>query len=97
MIRLIRKDGVEMLLNTEAIQSMESSDGTVSNCRTVITLVNGEKLEVKNHIGDLTTKSKAYVKGINQERKEFEKTEKDKEKGDEKPGKKKKNERRYSR
>ncbi len=78
MIRLIRIDGVEILLNTDAIQTVKDENGTV------ITLVNGEKLRVKNWVSDVAQKAKAYVRGINQEKKEIEKAEKEKEKEREK-------------
>ena len=72
MIRLIRKDGVEILLNTDAIQSANDKDGTV------ITMVDGEKLEVKNTLYDVAQKTKAFVKGIKQERKDYDKSLKEK-------------------
>ena len=41
MIRLIRQDGVEILLNVDIIKSIQGAGPTV------ISLANGEKLEVK--------------------------------------------------
>jgi len=58
MIRLIRQDGVEILLNVDAIKSIQGKDPTV------ITLNNGEKLNVKNHPSDITEKIKAYRIGF---------------------------------
>lgn len=58
MIRLIRHDGVEILLNVDLIKSIEASP------ETTIVLVNGEKLVVKNHPGDVTEKIKAYRIGV---------------------------------
>jgi len=58
MIRLIRQDGVEILLNVDIIKSIRGTGPTV------ITLANGEKLEVKNHSRDITEKIKAYKAGI---------------------------------
>jgi uncharacterized protein YlzI (FlbEa/FlbD family) len=58
MIRLIRQDGVEILLNVDAIKSVQGTDPTV------ITLNNGEKLKVKNHHRDITEKIKAYRIGV---------------------------------
>lgn len=58
MIRLIRQDGVEILLNVDAIKSIQGKDPTV------ITLNNGEKLNVKNHFLDITEKIKAYRIGF---------------------------------
>ena len=58
MIRLIRQDGVEILLNVDIIKSIQGMGPTI------ITHANGEKLEVKNHPGDITEKIKAYKAGI---------------------------------
>jgi uncharacterized protein YlzI (FlbEa/FlbD family) len=58
MIRLIRQDGVEILLNVDTIKSIQGMGPTV------ITMTNGEKLEVKNHPRDITEKIKAYKAGI---------------------------------
>lgn len=58
MIRLIRKDGVEILLNVDLIKSIEKTP------ETVITLTNGEKVEVKNAVGDITEKIRAYRIGL---------------------------------
>lgn len=60
MIRLIRKDGVEILLNVDMIQTIDG-DG-----ETVIHLHNGEMLRVKNHPRDITEKIRAYRLGIKQ-------------------------------
>jgi flagellar protein FlbD len=57
MIRLIRADGVEILLNVDMIKSIEAYP------ETTIILTNGEKLVVKNHPGDITEKIKAYQIG----------------------------------
>jgi uncharacterized protein YlzI (FlbEa/FlbD family) len=54
MIRLIRQDGVEILLNVDVIKSIEGKEPTV------ITLNNGEELKVKNHPLDITEKINAY-------------------------------------
>jgi flagellar protein FlbD len=61
MIRLIRKDGVEILLNIDMIKTIEKTP------ETVITLINGEKLVVKNAVGDITEKMRAYRLGIQEE------------------------------
>ncbi|UCH92973.1 MAG: flagellar FlbD family protein [Candidatus Aminicenantes bacterium] len=68
MIRLIREDGIEILLNTAYIQQVGSDE----NRRAVITLTNGEVLKVKNPAYDVTQKTKAYLKGLKEERKEYE-------------------------
>ena len=60
MIRLIRNDGVEILLNVNLIQSIEVLP------ETTIILTTGEKLVVKNHPGDVTEKIKAYQIGIDE-------------------------------
>jgi uncharacterized protein YlzI (FlbEa/FlbD family) len=69
MIRLIREDGVEILLNTTVIQKVEMDE----NRRAVITLTDGEILKVKNPVYDVTQKSKAFLKGIKEERRAYEK------------------------
>lgn len=53
MIRLIRLDGVEFLLNTELIKTIERDKNTV------ITLKTGEKISVKNTESDVIQKIKA--------------------------------------
>ena len=57
MIRLFRFDGVEILLNVDQISQVESTPTTV------ITLLNGEKIEVKNSETDVVTKLKAARMG----------------------------------
>ncbi len=69
MIRLHREDGVEILLNTTAIQKVEMSEER----RAVITLTDGEILKVKNPVYDVTQKAKAFLKGIKEERRAYEK------------------------
>lgn len=69
MIRLIREDGVEILLNTTVIQKVEMGEER----RAVITLTDGEILKVKNPVYDVTQKSKAFLKGIKEERRAYEK------------------------
>lgn len=58
MIRLIRNDGIEILLNVDMIKTIEKTPDTV------ITLINGEKVVVKNAVGDITEKIRAYRIGI---------------------------------
>ena len=63
MIRLIREDGLEILLNADQIHSLAPRpDG-----RTGIRLLDGEELVVKNHHGDITTKIEAWIAGRNSE------------------------------
>jgi flagellar protein FlbD len=61
MIRLFRHDGMEFLLNVDLISQVESLPDTV------ITLLSGEKIKVKNNISDVITKIKAYRQGIEEE------------------------------
>jgi uncharacterized protein YlzI (FlbEa/FlbD family) len=60
MIRLIRKDGMEILLNVDSIRKVETTP------ETVITFVNGEKVEVKNSGGDILQKIDAYRIGLSE-------------------------------
>lgn len=53
MIRLFRQDGLEFMLNIDLIKDI-NADPT-----TVITLLNGEKIQVKNTLTDVLTKIKA--------------------------------------
>lgn len=66
MIRVIRADGVEILLNTLHIDRVEGSKDTP----TIITLDNGEKIEVKTPAYDVVHKIKSFRFGISQERRE---------------------------
>ena len=68
MIRLIREDGIEILLNTNVIQKVEADEER----RAVITLVTGEVVKVKNPVYDVTQKSKAYLRGLKDERRGYE-------------------------
>lgn len=69
MIRLCREDGVEILLNTTFIKKV----GMDEERRAVITLTNGEIIKVKNPVYDVTQKAKAFLKGIKEERRTYEK------------------------
>jgi uncharacterized protein YlzI (FlbEa/FlbD family) len=66
MIRLIRTDGQEILLNADWIKSIEG------NSHTTIILTTGEKITVKNEIVDVITKLRAALSGKEQERREYE-------------------------
>jgi uncharacterized protein YlzI (FlbEa/FlbD family) len=57
MIRLLRIDGIEILLNVDLIRQVESTPATV------ITLLNGEKIKIKNSETDIVTKIKAARHG----------------------------------
>lgn len=61
MIRLTRKDGVEILLNTEKIKRIEEGP-----CTRII-LIDGEVLLVKNSLFDISTKIKAAEAGKKEE------------------------------
>ena len=68
MIRLFRHDGLEFLLNIDLISQVESTPNTV------ITLLSGEKVKVKNTIADVITKIKAYRLGIEEENRDLDET-----------------------
>lgn len=53
MIRLFRQDGLEFMLNIDLIKEITDDPATV------ITLLSGEKIEVKNTLTDVLTKIKA--------------------------------------
>lgn len=61
MIRLFRRDGLEFMLNVDLIKDIAADPDTI------ITLLNGEKIQVKNTLSDVVTKIKAYRIGINEE------------------------------
>lgn len=63
MIRLIRIDGQEILLNADQIHSiLPQPEG-----ETKIRLLDGEELRVKNHHADITTKIEAWILGRREE------------------------------
>ncbi len=66
MIRLIRTDGTEILLNVDLIQTVESAGDTV------ITLTGGEKIAVKNSVADVITKANAFHSGLADETRIYE-------------------------
>jgi uncharacterized protein YlzI (FlbEa/FlbD family) len=61
MIRLYRLDGTEFLLNVDLIGQVNSTAGTV------ITLLSGERIEVKNTEADVVAKMKAARQGRHEE------------------------------
>lgn len=65
MIRLFRLDGLELMLNVDMIKDIKTGPPLV------ITLLNGETIQVKNSMTDVLTKIKAYRKGIEDENYEF--------------------------
>ncbi|GEM_PF-1711419 len=70
MIRVIRDDGIEILLNTKLIEKVEEDE----KFKAVITLSTGEKIKVKTPVYDVIQKAKAYHYGISEERSEYDKT-----------------------
>jgi len=66
MIRLFRQDGLEFMLNIDLIKDIADDPATV------ITLISGEKIEVKNTMTDVLTKIRAYRQGIADENREDE-------------------------
>lgn len=65
MIRVIRNDGMEILLNTEMIEFVERTP------ETVVTLKTGDKLVLKSSLGDVMQKIDANRLGVrDEERKE---------------------------
>ena len=65
MIRLFRLDGLELMLNVNLIKEIKAGHPTV------LTLVNGETIEVKNTLTDVLTKIRAHRKGIEDENREL--------------------------
>jgi uncharacterized protein YlzI (FlbEa/FlbD family) len=68
MIRLFRHDSLEILLNVDLISQVESTPDTV------ITLLSGEKIKVKNTNADVMTKIKACRLGIEEENRDLDET-----------------------
>jgi len=66
MIRLFRQDGLEFMLNIDLIKDIADDPATV------ITLISGEKIQVKNTMTDVLTKIRAYRQGIADENREDE-------------------------
>jgi flagellar protein FlbD len=61
MIRLFRQDGLEFMLNIDLIRDITADPDTV------ITLLSGEKIQVKNSLSDVQTKIKACRIGMEDE------------------------------
>jgi uncharacterized protein YlzI (FlbEa/FlbD family) len=77
MIRLYRHDGLEILLNVDLISEVKSTPDTV------ITLLGGEKIKVKNTENDVMTKIKACRLGLEEENRDL-----DEKHPDSRPGRK---------
>lgn len=65
MIRLFRLDGLEIMLNIDMIKDVQSGRPTV------LTLISGEKLAVKNTQTDVMTKIRACRKGREDEERDL--------------------------
>lgn len=61
MIRVIRADGMEILLNTEMIESVEKYP------QTVVTLKTGDRIVLKSSAGDVMQKIDASRLGVREE------------------------------
>ncbi|MGE5339859.1 MAG: flagellar FlbD family protein [Candidatus Omnitrophota bacterium] len=89
MIRVIREDGVEILLNTSVIERVEEA----RDRKAILILGTGEKIKVKTPAADVIQKIKAYHSGFKQEKRDYEKNleklEREKEKAIEKAVKEK--------
>ncbi len=68
MIRVIRQDGIEILLNTDLIETIEEGENKTS----LIKLTTGDIIHAKSPAWDISQKAKAYIRGIMQEEREFE-------------------------
>ena len=66
MIRLFRHDGLEFMLNVDQIAEVRPGP------LTVITLLSGEELQVKNSLTDVMNKVRAYRHGIENENRDGE-------------------------
>jgi uncharacterized protein YlzI (FlbEa/FlbD family) len=77
MIRVIRVDGQEILLNANMVQNLTP----VENDGTVVRLATGEDVSVKNQYKDIIQKIQAYRTGLYESRKQ---EEADKKKAEEK-------------
>ena len=65
MIRLFRIDGLELMLNIDMIKDIKTGPPTL------VTLVTGEAIQVKNTLTDILTKIRAHRIGIEDENREF--------------------------
>lgn len=68
MIRLFRQDGLEFMLNVDMIKDIEADPVTV------ITLLSGEKIQVKNTLTDVLTKIHACRIGKEEEERNYDDT-----------------------
>jgi uncharacterized protein YlzI (FlbEa/FlbD family) len=70
MIRVFRHDGLELMLNVDMIKNIQTGPPTV------ITLLGGEELKVKNSLTDVLEKIRAYRQGSEDENREYDPAEK---------------------
>lgn len=77
MIRVIRTDGMEILINARLMEAVNPNEEGGS----VITLGSGEKVYIKNVYVDVLQKIDAYRQGLSEERRQENKLVKDKERG----------------
>lgn len=69
MIRVIREDGVEILLNSDLIQRVEENRAR----KAIVFMSTGDQIKLKTPVADVIQKTKAYQQGIKQERRDYEK------------------------
>lgn len=69
MIRVIREDGIEILLNANLIQRIEED----TRRKAIIYLESGESVKIKTNVGDVIQKIKAFRQGLGEERREYDK------------------------
>ncbi|MGI6606271.1 MAG: flagellar FlbD family protein [Peptococcia bacterium] len=58
MIKLTKLNGAQFILNAELIETIEATPDTV------VTLINGKKMMVKESIDDVVTKAVEYKKQL---------------------------------
>lgn len=80
MIRVIRADGQEILLNVNMIQNLTP----IEKNGTIVTLATGEDVPVKNQYKDIIQKMQAYRTGLSDARRQEDKEKKAAEKKKEK-------------
>lgn len=68
MIRVIKIDGTEILINSNLIETL-----TPGETGSVIKLITGEEILIKNTQGDIVQKIEAYRKGLTEARRQEEK------------------------
>jgi flagellar protein FlbD len=72
MIRVIRFDGMEILLNTQLIESVEKTP------ETVVTLTTGDRIRLKSSLGDVMQKIDSSRFGVREEDRKDRKDKKEK-------------------